>query len=149
MGPRRTGKSLYRKPGVSTNSGLAQGKGGPSSQSHNETKSNFITVETSTTAEDTTASLKQASMTLAEKVVVIEERSIFLGDLIKLGRGTREVERFVRNQESIRHESKRFVDREDVEEMIMRERDIIMNSMNNKISDNINKGSGRGGNWHS
>ena len=144
MGPIRSGKSLNRKPGAATNSGLAQGKGGPSSQSHDKTKSNLITVETSTTVEDTTASLKQASMILAEKIVVIEEKTIFLGDLIKLGRGTREVERFVRNQESIRHESRRFVDREDVEEMIMRERDIIMNSMNNKLSDNISKGIRKG-----
>ena len=50
---------------------------------------------------DTTASLRQATIDLAEKVLVIEERTLFLGDVIKLRRGTKEVENFIRRQEKI------------------------------------------------
>ena len=93
---------------------------------------------------DTSANLKQATMDLSVKVLVIEERSTFLGDLLKLRRGTREVERYVRKQESIRHESKEYMNRDDIEEMMLREKEIIMNSMNNKLSDNIAKGIRKG-----
>ena len=87
-------------------------------------------------------------MILAEKVVVIEERTVFLGDLIKIRRGTREVERYVRKQEELRHESKENMTRDDVEEMMVRERDIVMNSMQNKLSDNISKGVRKGRELH-
>ena len=125
MGPRRSGHGRLGKPGISTNPGLAQEQGGPHpSVSKHQTKSNYSTVETSN--EDTTASIKHATMILAEKVVVIEERTVFLGDLIKIRRGTREVERYVRKQEELRHESKENMTRDDVEEMMVRERDIVM-----------------------
>ena len=83
-------------------------------------------------------------MDLAEKVLVIEERTLFLGDVIKLRRGTKEVENFIRRQEKIRHESKENVTREELKEMIERERDIVVRAMENKISDNISKGARRG-----
>ena len=38
---------------------------------------------------DTTAKMKLATMELAEKVMVIEERTIFLGDLVKMRRRPR------------------------------------------------------------
>jgi hypothetical protein len=47
----------------------------------------FNPVETS--QEDTTATMKLATMVLAEKVMKIEERTVFLGDLIRIKRGTR------------------------------------------------------------
>ena len=108
--------------------------------------SNSITVETS--KEDTTASIKHATMNLAEQVVVIEERTVFLGDLIKIRRGTKEVEGYVRKQEGMRHESKENMTRDDVEEMMVGERDIVMNSMQNKLSDNISKGVSKGRELH-
>ena len=93
---------------------------------------------------DTTANMKLATMELAEKVMVIEERTIFLGDLVKLRRGTKEVENYVRKQENIRHESKENRTWEEQEEMILREREIVVKSMENKLSDNIAKGARKG-----
>ena len=44
-----------------------------------------------------------------------------MGDLIKIRRGTKEVESFTKRQETIRHESKENVNREEeAEEMIWR-----------------------------
>ena len=48
---------------------------------------------------------------------MIEERSVFLGDVIRIGRGTPDVENFVRKQENIRHELKENRTWEDQEEM--------------------------------
>ena len=93
---------------------------------------------------DTTANMKLATMELAEKVMVIEERTIFLGDLVKMRRGTKEVENYVRKQENIRHESKENRTWEEQEEMILREREIVVKSMENKLSDNIAKGARKG-----
>ena len=59
-------------------------------------------------------------------------------------RGTKEVDGYVRKQEGMRHESKENMTRDDVEEMMVRERDIVMNSMQNKLSDNISKGVSKG-----
>ena len=61
-------------------------------------------------------------MELAEKVMVIEERSTFLGELLKIGRGTREVEGFILKQEKLRHELSENVTREEAERMVERER---------------------------
>ena len=36
------------------------------------------------------------------------------------------------------------MEKEDVEEMILREREIVLNTMKNKLSDNISKGSRKG-----
>ena len=60
--------------------------------------------------------MKRATMDLAEKVLVIGERTTFLGELIKIRWGTREVEGFVRKQENLRHERKENVTREDSDE---------------------------------
>ena len=92
--------------------------------------------------------MKLAAMKLAERVVEYEERTIFLGDLIKIKRGTREVERFVRKQEALRHEAPEMMSREDIEEMILRERDNVMDSMTNKLKDNICKGARKGRELH-
>ena len=48
---------------------------------------------------------------------MIEERTTFLGDLIKIMRGTKEVERFIVRQEMIRHELKENVTKEEAEEI--------------------------------
>ena len=85
----RTSAGLSKKSGGKCTSGITDGKGGPPSKLNSFVSSNEVTVETS--KEDTTASMKQAVMTLAEKVVTIEERSLFLGDLISIKRGTKEV----------------------------------------------------------
>ena len=53
--------------------------------------------------------MKLATMVLAEKIVEIEERTVFFGDLIRIKRGTREVEEYVRKQEALRHESKELM----------------------------------------
>ena len=97
-----------------------------------------------TLSRDTTANMKLATMELAEKVMVIEERTIFLGDLVKMRRGTKKVENYVRKQENIRHESKENRTWEEQEEIILREREIVVKSMENKLSDNIAKGARKG-----
>ena len=133
---------------------MTQTEGDPPSSNNTQTLSNFITVETLN--EDTTAAMKLATMVFAEKVVEIEERTVFLGDLIKIKKGTREVEGYVRKQAGLRHESRELMSRSDVEEMMISERDIVMDSerdivmdserdividtMNNKLRDNMSKG---------
>ena len=81
---------------------------------------------------DTTAHLKQATMDMAEKVLIIEERTTFLGEMIKMGRGTKEVEGFIARQENLRHESIVNVTREEAERMIERERDMVIKALENK-----------------
>ena len=87
-------------------------------------------------------------MELAEKVMVIEERSTFLGELIKIGRGTREVEGFILKQEKLRHELSENVSREEAERMVEREREVVMKAMENKVTDNILKGARKGRELH-
>ena len=55
-------------------------------------------------------------------LLVIVERTTFLGELVKIGRGTKEVEGFVKKQENLRHELSENVTREEAERMIERER---------------------------
>ena len=140
MTPPSPARSLSPTPG-GISSGMARAEGSPPSSLHQQTQSNLFTVDT--LSRDTTA-LKQATMDLSVKLLVIEERTTFLGGLIKLQRGTKEVERFVRIQESIRHESKEYLSKKDLEEIVLREREIISNSMNNKLTDNIAKGIRKG-----
>ena len=64
----------------------------------------FSTVDT--TQVDTTA-LKQKTIAMAIKVMRSEERNVFLGDLMGLRLGTREVENFISKQERLRREGVR------------------------------------------
>ena len=146
MGPIRPGHSLNKQPGVNHISAMAQSEGGHHHHSSKpKTKSIVLTDDTS--REDTSAT-KQAVIVLAEKVLLIEERTTFLGDLINIKRGTREVEGFVRKQEALRHEDKGRMSREDVQEMILREREAVMDLMRNKLQDNICKGVRKGKDLH-
>ena len=99
MAPRTTGKrSLHNKPWEKSNPGLAQGRGGPRSLAEQNIIYNVpTTVDTSNG--DTTAQLKQQNIAMATKVMIDRERNMFFGDLIEIRRGTREVERFIKNQE--------------------------------------------------
>ena len=135
---------MSKQPGVTNTSAMAHSGGDPR-PSKPQTKSNVITDDTS--KEDTSA-MKQAVIVLAEKVVQIEERTTFLGDLIIIKRGTREVESFVRKQEALRHEGRDKMSREDVQEMILREREAVMDLMRNKLQDNISKGIRKGKELH-
>ena len=104
MAPRRSGRGCpaeQRDQSISANA-LRRGYHHPSSSTSSAMS---IEVTVDTLEGDTTASLRQATIDLAEKVLVIEERTLFLGDVIKLRRGTK-VENFIRRQEKIRHESK-------------------------------------------
>ena len=83
-------------------------------------------------------------MELAEKVMILEERTTFLGDLLAIRRGTREVENFVRKQEKLRHEPRENVSNSDWNKMVEREREAVMKIMENKLNDNILKGARRG-----
>ena len=119
MAPRRSGRGRSQQHWSNTPSN-AQEEDQQHLSSSYSVKSNFgITVDT--LQGDTTA-LKQATMELAEKVMVIEERSTFLGELLKIGRGTREVEGFILKQEKLRHELSENVTREEAERMVERER---------------------------
>ena len=69
-----------------------------------------------------------------------------MGDLIKIRRGTKEVESFTKRQETIRHELKENVNREEAEEMIWR--DMVVKAMENKLTDNISKGARNGRELH-
>ena len=116
MAPRRSGDGRQGGPGGLKHPGMAPVKGGPHPSNQSKTSQNIpITVDTP--KEDTTANMMTATMELAEKVMMIEERSVFLGDVIRIGRGTPDVENFVRKQENIRHELKENRTWEDQEEM--------------------------------
>ena len=109
MAPKTSGdRGRQKKPRVAKNSAMAQVGVIPIPIPD---LNNPFTVDTS--KEDTTANLRQTTMMLAEKVLVIEERTTFLGDLLCIRRGTKEVEGFVRKQEGLRHETKDYVSDED------------------------------------
>ena len=100
MGPRRPGDSAKSKPRGKFNPGMVNGKGGPRPTNIQHTNL-CSTVDTS--QEDTTA-LKQKTIAMAIKLMKCEERNIFLGDLMGLRLGTREVEIFISKQEKSRRE---------------------------------------------
>ena len=143
MAPKRSGGGCYRRHRVGQHPASAYRKDDNISSSSNYISSN-IDSPVDTLEGDTTATLKHATMELAEKVVVIEERTIFLGDLVRIGRGTKEVEGFIKKQANIRHESKENVSWEEAEMMIEREREAVLRMMENKLTDNILKGARKG-----
>jgi hypothetical protein len=119
MAPTRSRKVRYQELQVTNNPAGAQADGG---HHHQHPKTQSIVPPVDIAEANTTANLKRTAMALAEKVMFIEERSIFLGDVLKLNRGTREVENFVRKQEGIRHENVENLGRAEVERMLVRER---------------------------
>ena len=58
---------------------------------------------------------------------------MFLGDLVKLRRGTKEVEHFLRKQEGLRHEKKESLGVQDTNNMVSREKEIVVGAMVNKF----------------
>ena len=62
---------------------------------NNQQKLILPTVDTSH-REDTTANLKRMTSAMAAKVMRREETCVFIGDLVKLNLGTKEVEGFVK-----------------------------------------------------
>ena len=145
MAPKRSGNGSYSGPGGLKHPGMAPAQGGPHPPIISNLISNpIISITVDTLKEDTTANMMTATMELAEKVMRIEERTLFLGEVIRVGRGTPDVENFVKKQEKIRHELKENRTWEDQEEMIMREREIVLKCMENKLNDNIAKGARKG-----
>ena len=145
MAPRRSGRGHTQQHQSNIAHTNAQEDAQHPSSSSSSSKFEF-TVDTS--QGDTTASLMRATMDLAEKVLVIEERTTFLGELLKIRRGTREVEGFIKKQENLRHELKENVTREKEERMIEREREIVMKANENKLTDNILEGARKGRELH-
>jgi hypothetical protein len=126
-------------PGDETISGMANPtqEGIPSSSS--STNNICITVDTS--KEDTTAQLKQQTITMALKVMRCEERNVFIGDLIRSGMGTKEVENFISNQEYLRREAGLGgIGDKDRNDIIDRERDMVGKAMTNKLTDSLAEG---------
>ena len=146
MAPRRSGNGRCKQHGGRVSPAHAQND--DLYHLSSSTNNKIIEVTVDTLEGDTTASLKQATMELAEKVVTIEERTTFLGDLIKVRRGTREVEKFIKNQENLRHEGVENVSKEDAENMVERERELVTKAMENKLNDNILKGARKGRELH-
>ena len=143
MAPTRSGGGCYQRHRVNKQSASANRRG-DNTHSANNNIGHVINSPVDTLEEDTTATLKQSTWELAEKVMVIEERTIFLGDLVSIGRGTKEVEGYVRKQENLRHELKENVSWEEGEMMVEREREAVRNLMENKVTDNILKGVRKG-----
>ena len=107
MAPRRSGNGSYSGPGGLKHPGMAPAQGGPHPPIiSNSISKPIIPITVDTLKEDTTANMMTATMELAEKVMRIEERTLFLGEVIRVGRGTPDVENFVKKQENIRHETK-------------------------------------------
>ena len=111
-----------------------------SSSSSKSSNTNIcITVDTS--KEDTTAQLKQQTITMALKVMRCEERNMFIGDLIRTGMGTKEVENFISNQEYLRREEGLGgIGERDRKDIIDRERDMVGKAMTNKLTDSLAEG---------
>ena len=70
-----------------------------------------------------------------------EERNIFLGDLIRLGLGTKEVEVFIVKQERLRRgvEGNILGDKE-FQDILVRERSMVNNAMENMLTDSLSEG---------
>ena len=75
-------------------------------------------------------------MDMAKKVMRGEERTVFFGELLKLGMGTKEVEGFVKKQAKLRRMGGGGEGSE-VSQIIENERVFVENAMNNKLIDNI------------
>ena len=138
MGPRPSTRASARsRPGGTTPSRLAARTVGSRITSPNSIICN--TVDTST--EDTTASMKQKTITMALKVMRCEERNVFFGDLIRARLGTREVENFIYNQEYLRREEGAGGLREgDKHTILEREREMVGKAMENKLTDSLAEG---------
>ena len=91
-------------PGGEPTSGMADPDHEDISSS-SSSSTNHICTTVDTSKEDTTAILKQQIITMALKVMRCEERNVFIGDLIRSGMGTKEVENFISNQEYLRREA--------------------------------------------
>lgn len=77
---------------------------------------------------------------MAAKVMRREETCVFLGDLVKLSLGTKEVEGFVRKQEHLRRVKDGVCESEgDVASMRERERVLVGNAMENKLASSLEK----------
>ena len=92
MAPRRSGKVRVHELQVDYHSAGALDDGDP--HSHSRIKTQSIVPPVDIPEGNTTANLKRTVMALAEKVMCIEERTTFLGEVLKMRRGTREVENF-------------------------------------------------------
>ena len=135
MGPRRTRASARSRPGVSRTSRLAA-RTTTSTSPPSQTNIISNTVDTPVRTEDTTASLRQKTITMALKVMRCEERNIFFGDLIRAKLGTREVENFIYNQEYLRREEDNGgLGEGDRQTILEREREMVGKAMENKLTD--------------
>ena len=75
---------------------------------------------------------------MAIKVMRCEERNTFMGDLIKLGLGTNEVESFIVKQESLmRGMVGNILGSRECQEILEREREMVNNAMKNKLTDSL------------
>ena len=137
MGPRTSRASARSRPGGTRPPRLAaRTVGSPPTSS-----SNSICNTVDTSQEDTTASLKQKTATMALKVMRCEERNNFFGDLIRSRLGTREVENFIFNQEYLRREEGTGGLREgDRHTILEREREMVGKAMENKLTDSLAEG---------
>ena len=135
MAPSRSGRPFpQRVKGI--NPGMTQGGNNFPPNQHQQIQSSS-TVDTSV-REDTTANMKRTTIAMAIKVMKREETSVFLGELIGLNLGTREVENFVKNQEKLRYAK----DGVCMDEGSMKERERVMvgSAMENKLASSLAKG---------
>ena len=135
MGPTRSGsKSLPNKPRVPKHPATAQVMEGPPSQ----IKTSILVSTVDTPNGDTTDQLKQKTINMGIKVMKCEERNMFMGELIRMGLGTREVENFIVKQEGLR----RGIDggvlgNNDYRNILLREREMVQKAMENKLTDSL------------
>ena len=78
---------------------------------------------------------------MAIKVMRSEERNVFLGDLMGLRLGTKEVENFISKQERLRREGNDGgLGEYDSVSIMERERIMVANAMENKLTDSLVEG---------
>jgi hypothetical protein len=99
MGLKRTKASASPKP-RDTNPGMAVRGEGSNPCLSNQT--NIFICSTDDTSSEDTPALKQKILTMSSKVMKCEERNSFMGELMGLRLGTKDVEGFIVKQESLR-----------------------------------------------
>ena len=136
MGPRISGTvSLPKKPRVKKHPATAVVMEHPPS---NNLQNSKLSSTVDTPNGDTTDQLKQKTLQMGIKVMKCEERNVFLGDLVGLELGTKEVENFIVKQERLRRgEGSGILGSNSFKEILDREREMVVKAMENKLTDSL------------
>ena len=135
MGPTRSRASASPKPRDTTPGMAVRREGDIPTLS----KTNQNICSTDDTSPEDTPALKQRILTMASKVMKCEERNSFMGELMELRLGTKDVEGFIYKQESLRRGGEGGKGGTD-QCTFERERELVSVAMKNKLADSLLEG---------